>query len=170
MIQKNQLRVFKAFLDNLTLFIDVKERSRIYWLTDWNLYESFVQHNHRSAWNANFEYLEKEMEKYQRIFIKYLTRPQEIKPDKAFVQKACKRLENLVLNFEIDCIINDICKELGISFAKPLNYKMITNKIHHFFMALKTRFPAIPWLDTFNYEFCNAVKQKLNHAGFIDLK
>lgn len=109
-IQKNQLTVFRAFLDNVTLFWDVRDHAKVYWLSDWYLYESYVQHNHRSRWDCHMGYLESEMDKYQRVFIKYLTRPQECKADKVFVQRACRRLESLILNFEIDCIIDSISK------------------------------------------------------------
>lgn len=57
----------------------------------------------------------------------------------------------MVLNFEIDCVINEISKELGIAYPKPQNYKMISNKIHRFFVALKGRYPVVPWLQQFNY-------------------
>lgn len=68
--------MFAAFLDNLGLFIDVKEHSKVYFLIDWQLFESFYEQNHRKSWEAqSMPYVESEMAKYQRIFLKYLTKP-----------------------------------------------------------------------------------------------
>jgi hypothetical protein len=48
---------------------------------------------------------------------------------------------------------------------------MVANKIHQFFMALHDKFPAlVPWLNFFDFDFCSSVKQRIGHAGFMDIK
>jgi hypothetical protein len=47
------------------------------------------------------------MAKYKRVFSKYLTKPSE-KNEYGQVLKAAQKLEKLLYNLELDCIINEI--------------------------------------------------------------
>lgn len=112
--------------------------------------------NHRQKWEASrISYLQEAMDKNNRLFLKYLRKPEQCGGQADEIKKIFSKFQNIIYKFELEAIIDGVSQKLGITYPKNFCFKMIANKLHYFMAALNAKDPSVfPWLPDYNYYFC----------------